>query len=801
MTESIAFGSYDDPVEIQAFALSMVEAALTMELDDSTLPLAYLQAFNASMPGTVYISDEQLDGAVSSAIHNVANGTEEGAMLIQVHDALGWNGWDNETARHALAVSYVAQVSGAEPWLVERLMDASTMEDVAALSNEIVLGTPIGEFPIQLPDALISTFVNPTNDTMLIAMTYTGGEENVGIEYVEVTRDIVSDDTGGTGLRTYVTGTDAIVTDIKASASQDMDRIDPVSIILVLVLIGLFFRSFVTSAIPPASIGIALGLAMTGVYVLGEFVLQIHYSVLTLLLTSMLGAGCDYCIFVLSRYREERLKGLPKKEAVIASVTWAGESITTSGITVMIGFGVLSISRFSMVSSLGICLAMGILIALMVALTFLPSLLMLAGDRVFWPSTIQSIKREMSSLQGRSAKFRHKVGSYFANSARISIRYAKPIVLAAVLISIPATYLVVSMDTSYDFIGTMAPSESREGVEVIQEGFGGGTILPLYVAVQFDSPIVENGSFDTASLVELETLCVELLEDGNVMEVSGPTRPLGEPIDYEDLDSYSDATRAQYMALMVTSISDDGRSALITVTMVDEPLSATSMDTVRDIRSMAEAFSERRGVADVLVAGGTVSMHDISSVVQEDFNLMEVLVVLGIYIVLLIVMGAVFTPVRAIVTILMSISWTLAVTFLVFQTLGGTPILWLMPIVLLVVCLGLGMDYDILLTTRIREEVENGMSTDDAITHAVERTGGVITACGIIMAGAFSTLMLSDSALLQEFGFGLALAILLDATVVRIYLVPSIMHLMGKWNWWAPGRLQKVKIEDVVRTD
>jgi len=111
--------------------------------------------------------------------------------------------------------------------------------------------------------------------------------------------------------------------------------------------------------------------------------------------------------------------------------------------------------------------------------------------------------------------------------------------------------------------------------------------------------------------------------------------------------------------------------------------------------------------------------------------------------------------------------------------------------VLFVVCLGLGMDYDIFITTRIREEVAKGRSTNEAIIHAMDQTGGVITACGIIMAAAFGTLMLSQGALLQQFGFALAFAILLDATVVRIYLVPAIVSLLGKWNWYAPGRLQR----------
>lgn len=174
---------------------------------------------------------------------------------------------------------------------------------------------------------------------------------------------------------------------------------------------------------------------------------------------------------------------------------------------------------------------------------------------------------------------------------------------------------------------------------------------------------------------------------------------------------------------------------------------------------------------------------------------MEVLAIVLIFILLLVVLGAVFTPMRSIVTILMSVFWTLAITALVFEHVLGDQLLWLMPIVLIVVCLGLGMDYDIFLTTRVREEVHKGRSIKDAIVEAVKATGGVITICGLIMAGAFATMTLSGSVMLQEFGFALAFAILLDATVVRMYLVPAMMSMMGKWNWWAPGRLQRTKTE------
>jgi RND superfamily putative drug exporter len=187
--------------------------------------------------------------------------------------------------------------------------------------------------------------------------------------------------------------------------------------------------------------------------------------------------------------------------------------------------------------------------------------------------------------------------------------------------------------------------------------------------------------------------------------------------------------------------------------------------------------------------------------VQDDFSFMGIVVIIGIYIVLMIVLGSIISPLRSILTILLSISWTLATTMILFQYVLGVPVLWIIPMVLLVMCLGLGMDYDIFITTRIREEAQKGRETNDAIINAMRNTGGVITACGVIMAGAFGTLLLSQGSLLREFGFALMFAILLDAIIVRIYLVPAIVSLLGKWNWWAPGRLQRVGREEKMRSN
>ncbi len=196
-------------------------------------------------------------------------------------------------------------------------------------------------------------------------------------------------------------------------------------------------------------------------------------------------------------------------------------------------------------------------------------------------------------------------------------------------------------------------------------------------------------------------------------------------------------------------MGENSTAILITVVFVQEPFSPDSIESINTIRDLVATTVSAGGMFTAgYVAGGTATMYDLSVETNDDFLLIIPVVIVAIYIVLLLVLGSVLNPLRSILTILLSISWTLAVTMVLFTYVFETPIMWMVPLMLLVVCLGLGMDYDILLSTRVREEASKGKETNDSIVIAVGKTGGIITACGLIMAGAFGTMMLSEGWLL-----------------------------------------------------
>ena len=501
----------------------------------------------------------------------------------------------------------------------------------------------------------------------------------------------------------------------------------------------------------------------------------------------LLGVGTDYSVFIIMRYREERIKGSTREKAVHTSVAWAGESIVTSGATVIIAFFAMATSSFAMAQTMGLVIGMAIIVALLVALTLIPSILMLVGNRMFWPTTGQRWKSFAEKVMERRRAGNH---GYFHKAASFAVQHAKVIIVASILISIPTTYLFVTTETNFDFIDSMGNPESIQGMSAMTSDFGAGRIMPTQIVISGDTQVYNGSSFNVTYLNAIENMTETIAADPMVQEVTGITRPYGQLVDYSNMSSIS----AEEQQQMLQSLGSDNKTVLLTVVLKQQPESASAVNfipTLRDEIAKARSLQPALTGSTILVGGSTASTYDLSTYTTGQFNNIELLVIIGIFVVLMIVLGSLLLPAFAIVSIAMSISWSFAATVLVFGVWLGKPILFMIPLILFVMLMGLGMDYNVFILTRIREEVHKGKETKQAVVDAVDWTGGIISALALIMAGAFGSMMLSSNTMLQEFGFALSVAILLDAMVVRTYIVPAAMTLMGKYAWWAPGKLQR----------
>lgn len=804
-----------DPV-IRVMVMDGIQSQLAQsgaDNDTITLTLAYADSFYddwLAWPVPYALDDENLTSIIrlsSAQYFGDVVGGDVGAFSVSVSLALDTSTYDTGITLRAFVEAFMSMELGVKPSFVQNVWligHSPSQSEAMELAHATIFTSTFDELPV-VPEFLVSQYVNihsdtgQANNTMLIILPLSvNGTSSEAEEDVLALRELVNQhlEMDGSAIQVFVSGDPALNADLKHAVDKDLSKIDVVTVGLVILLVFMFFRSIVTPWIPLMTIGMAFLVATAVIYLMGTYVLEIHYAVLTIMLTVMLGAGTDYCIFIMSRYREERVLGRSKEEAVRTSLMWAGESIATSGATVMIGFGSLMIGSYSLVRSMGMALVISVGIALLFALTMLPSLLMLIGDRVFWPNKMEAEAVRMKEKDKRG-------GGYFRKSARFSLKNRKAVVIAALIISMPAIYLLANLESSYDFISGLPETDSTRGLDAMGEGFGKGNIMPTYIVVTFQDTVWSDDSLSPTAAAQLESYCVELLQmpDQNVRSVTGPTRPFGTPINDSYLENLTVDDRATYQYAIRNAIGTDHKTVLLTVVLQDEPFTTKSIHTIDKIRQLDS--TNGNGAFDsstmVLVGGSTASTTDVSRSVSSDFFTMRFVVIIGIYLVLMVVLGSLVIPLRLILTVLLTVTWTIAATMIVFEFANGIPVLWMMPLILFVIALGLGMDYDIFLTTRIREEVSKGKTDEQAIVTSVERTGGIITACGVVMAGAFGSMMLSSTALLKEFGFGLAFAILLDAMIVRIYLVPAIMLMLQKWNWYAPGRLQRVRRDEKRR--
>ena len=701
----------------------------------------------------------------------------------------------------------------------------------------------------------------------------------------------------GVNLTTYVSGNAALTYDTMTAANNDVNLIHILSIVLIFTLLALFFGAIVTAIVPPLGFGAAYAVAMVVLFHFASTT-SVFYLTSTLMVVTMLGAGCDYGLFIITRYREELKKGAQHHEALLTSVEWAGESVFTSGMSVIIGFACLTICDFGMVRNMGLMLAVGIVFALIAALTFVPALVNLLGEKTFWPHTIAKYKAaEDGSHPSAYGKVSHVFHRYFQWVARVTRKHALPIVVVAVVISVPSLYAYATFNSSYDMISVEPNGEAKDGLYAIMDETYGGTLMPTYVVVEFpgtattatgtadlgvgkpvpyvvwnenalntttytgyiptlmlisedlkSNDLVATASglnswqtlFFKAVYTQVKTLHPEWDDTtvatatatqiatwaadpaGNAAQIAavntalvtlmpsavhdyvqtlvGAATAMGKSMPMSELDPVNHLTLANFVDGILNVgtglLSDDGKAASIMIVTKEKPMSDNTMSFqgwVKDKFHGANGYDKTYPtvISSSKVCGTNAAMYDISKTVTSQFDYIKVIVVVLLLILLFLILGSYVTPVRAILCILMSVVWTLALTFVVFQEILSLPVVWILPIVLFVVLLGLGLDYEIFITTRVRENRVRGMSNDDAIDAAITSASGTISLCALIMGGTFCTLLVGSSSMIQEFGFALGIGIFIDGLFMVTYVGPALMHLLGEWSWKGPAFLQK----------
>jgi len=608
-------------------------------------------------------------------------------------------------------------------------------------------------------------------------------------------------------VQVYLTGPAGVVEDA-VSVFQSIDfRITAMSILLVLVILLIIYRLAVILAILPViSAGLAYILAGAIVAILAEKAgLVVNAQATSIMVVLIFGAGTDYMLFISSRFRDHLKQGKSSNLAMADTLSSVGPAIFSSALTTILAMLILISATLRSYQVLGPILALGMAFAIAAGLTFIPAILTILGKKAYWPSkiTVQHNGTGNDSLRRPSPE-----GLWATIAQFISKKPATVAIISVVILSLMSIGLV-KYQPSYNLLASLPENaESVQGYTIMRESFPSGSVAPTQIFIRTRQNPIED-------LDLIESFSKAITSIDGVNNVTGPTRPYGEQVTMP-LDRYGSFLSTMYSsdranterdktkyaatlnipngidldsaALMNLAISTQshistlGPLVRLDVTFVESPILPETLMKISDIRNVSEKYLA--DFDEILVGGETAINYDTKVASERDVKVMGPLVLIIIFLVLAVLVRAIIAPLYLLGSVLLSFLASLGISILFFRyVLGHDGIGSGVPIFMFIFLVALGVDYNIYIISRVREEARH-FRIKKATIIAVSNTGGVITSAGIILAGTFTALTTLPLRDLFQLGFVVAIGVLIDTFFVRGIVVPSFIMMLGKWNWW-----------------
>ena len=587
-----------------------------------------------------------------------------------------------------------------------------------------------------------------------------------------------------------VTGPAGILADAIVVFQSFDFRVSAITIVLVLVILLAIYRSPLLALLPVVTVGVALTVAQSIAALLADnFELALNGQVTAIMAVLMFGAGTDFTLFIVSRYREELPVREDKFAAIGATMRAVGPSIASSAGTTVVAMMALALALSGSLKTMGPMLAMAVAVMLVCALTLIPAVLVSMGRVAFWP-----IKR--IGPNDRDSGLWNRVGALVARrpGALLTITFVGMVALSAGLFEFTPRFSFVD--------GFPDSAESKTGFETLKSAYPPGELAPTNVYVSKDGVSVLD------HLQAIEDLSAALEADSAVSSVTSITRPLGESLavdigEVQPLLAMFPEDPSEVGALMGTLpleqarmmssflagqrlVSPDRTTTKLEVVLNEDPYESEAMDAVPRLRGTVRdvvGASSLSG-ATAVVGGVTATNYDSRSATVRDFRVIAPIVIAAIWVILAILLGSVVAPTYLVVSVVLSFAAALGISIVIFENVFGHDGMAFDSIPFIFVFLiALGADYNIYIMSRVREETRRrGLA--EGTRYAITRTGGVITSAGIILAGTFSVLTTFPLLDLFQLGFTVMLGILIDTFVVRALMVPAIVMKLGELNWW-----------------
>lgn len=590
------------------------------------------------------------------------------------------------------------------------------------------------------------------------------------------------------GFDVKVTGNPALDYDVRTISAEDTRRGEERVLPVTLAVLVLAFGALVAATLPIIIGVLAITIALGIVAILAKFQTM---SVFVLNITTMvgLGVGIDYSLLIVTRFREELNRGLSPVDAAIRTIETAGAAVVTSGLTVVVGFAALILTPLAETRSVGMGGLIVVAVAVLLATTFLPAALAILGrniDRPKWLARPLAKIHTPSGWERWARSLGHRPWRAILGGG-----------LALAILTFPLTQIKIGLPARNWF---PPEAESGQALAALREMGASGVIQPLRLVVQL--PPGES-VLSGRRLPGLKALSDSIRKDPRVREVRGVAtlRPGMSTLQLAMFYSDPEAVRERYPEFFNAYLSADRRTTLLDIIATDTVSLTGMMDLTRHVRSVIKGGMRGMQQAEVVVGGFAASSVDLQEHLLRRFPGIVAMILGVTAIMLFIAFRSVLVPLKAVVLNCLSVGAAFGVTVLVFQHGYGSSLFGLegpteaifvvVPVLVFATVFGLSMDYEVFLLTRVKEVFDKTGRNDHATMEGLSATASTITFAAAIMIAVFGVFAFSRVLAVQFIGFGLAVAVLLDATLIRMVLVPAIMHIAGRWNWWPGVRAPK----------
>ena len=638
-----------------------------------------------------------------------------------------------------------AGATGQVVFEADNVNDPTVQRDMEALFDEIA--------EITAPSQVVSPY-SPEGAHQISQ----SGPEAGKIAYAEVNlADRDSDELYdiGTEAREAVANADIPGTEVELGGDIAFEQpefsSEAIGFVAALIILLIAFGSLLAAGLPlvTAIFGIVTGIAIVGLVV--NVIGMPSFSNQAVAMIGI-GVGIDYALFIVTRYREGLSEGLTPECATMRSLDTAGRAVLFAGCTVIIAILGLFTIGLDMIRGLAVGISIGVLMTMLAALTLLPAVLGFVGGNI---DKFGLPHRRRAERAGQSFWYRW---------SRVIQRRPWPALLASAAVLLLLTIPLFGLRLGFGDAGNQPTDQTvRRAYDLMSEGFGPGANGPLLLAAE-----TPGGQSDVQAL---EALSGELNQTEGVVFATQPIP------------------------------NDSGDAAIIQVQPTTSPQDKETAHLVNRLRDDVIPDAVAGTTADVKVGGATAGVVDFSRYTAERLPWFIAAVLVLSFLLLMVVFRSLLVPLKAVIMNLLSVGAAYGILVAVFQWGWGDSLLgvgregpieaWI-PIMLFAVIFGLSMDYEVFLLSRIREDYDRTHDNATAVANGLAATARVITAAAAVMFCVFISFVLGDDRSLKMFGFGLAMAVLLDATVVRLVLVPATMELLGDRNWWLPRWLDRI---------